>query len=276
MRVHGDGVVLNVEVSGPGDGPLVVFLHGVSASMETYGWLPATITAGRRVARIDLRGHGRSERAPGTYVLDAYVADVIAVLRELGGGAPAVLVGHSLGGVIAWTVAQREPELVAGVFLEDPPLYMGEPEEHARNGVVPIFVTMRDLAAEWQHRGLGEEQVAALVAKGPMADALAPDAFASRARALLLMDPGVLDAAIDRSALAPTDVTTAVTCPTYLLAADEALGAAFLEAHGERLAAAHPGVELVRMTGVGHQIHDDRERRSAYVDALTGFLARHA
>jgi esterase len=281
MWVDGDGVALNVEVAGPEDGPLVVFLHGVSGSVETYGWLPPEVTQGRRVARLDLRGHGRSERAPGTYVLDAYVADVVAVLRMLGGGAPAsarpvVLVGHSLGGVIAWTVAQRAPELVAAVFLEDPPLFMGEPDEHDRNGAVPVFVTLRDLAADWQYQGLEEEQVAGLLAQGPMGAALAPDALLARARALLLMDPGVLDAAIDRSALAPTDVAAPVAPPTYLLAADDALGAAFGAAHGERLAATHPDVEIARLAGVGHAIHDDREHRGAYVDALTGFLTRHA
>jgi esterase len=276
MWVDGDGVALNVEVAGPDDGPLVVFLHGVSGSVETYGWLPDAVTAGRRIVRIDLRGHGRSERAPGTYHVDAYVADVVAVLRALGGGRPAVLVGHSLGGVIAWSLAQRVPELVAATFLEDPPLYMGEPDEHARNGAVPLFVTLRDLAADWQYQGLEEEPVAALLAQGPLGAALAPDALRSRARALLLMDPGVLDAAIDRSALAPTDVAAAVAAPTLLLAADETLGAAFPGAHGERLAGTHPEVEVVRLQGVGHSIHDDRDRRDAYVDALTAFLARHA
>jgi pimeloyl-ACP methyl ester carboxylesterase len=278
MWVDGDGVALNVEVQGPDGGPLVVFLHGVSGSVATYAWLPEAITAGRRIVRVDLRGHGHSERAPGTYAVDAYVADVVAVVRALGGGpdAPAVLVGHSLGGVVAWTVAQREPGLVAAAFLEDPPLYIGEPEEHERNAAIPMFSMLRELAADWQYQGMEEEAVAELLSRGPVGAALAPDALLSRARALLLMDPGVLDAAVDRSALAATDVVAPVTRPTLLLAADEQVGAAFPVAHGERLAASHPAVEVVRLEGVGHAIHDDRERRGAYVDALTGFLARHA
>jgi pimeloyl-ACP methyl ester carboxylesterase len=275
MWVEGEGVALNVEVAGPQDGPLVVLLHGVSGSADTYGWLPEAITAGRRIVRVDLRGHGRSERAPGTYVLDAYVADVLAVLQELGDGRPAVLVGHSLGGVIAWALAQRAPELVAAAFLEDPPLYMGEPEEHVRNRAVPLFAALRDLAADWQARALEEEAVAELLAQSPVGTALAPDALRSRARALLLMDPGVLDAAIDRTALAATDVAAPVAVPMRLLAADEALGAAFPTAHEERLAGSHPEVEVVRLSGVGHAIHDDREQRDAYVDALAGFLAVH-
>ena len=48
MRVAHDGIELNVEVEGTEDGPPVAFLHGVSGSARTYGWLPDEITAGRQ------------------------------------------------------------------------------------------------------------------------------------------------------------------------------------------------------------------------------------
>ena len=138
MRVEHDGVGLNVEVEGTEDGPVVAFLHGVSGSSRTYGWLPPEITDGRRILRIDLRGHGDSDHASGTYLLHTYGEDVAAILREVGGG-PAVVVGHSLGGSTGWWLAQNEPELLAGAFLEDPPLYMGEPAEHANNPAAAMF-----------------------------------------------------------------------------------------------------------------------------------------
>ena len=56
---------LHAEVDGPPDGAPVVFLHGASGSMRTYAWLPGEITEGRRIVRLDLRGHGDSEHAPG-------------------------------------------------------------------------------------------------------------------------------------------------------------------------------------------------------------------
>ncbi len=279
MRVAHDGIELNVEIEGTQEGPVVAFLHGVSGSLDTYGWLPAEITDGRRIVRIDLRGHGASDHAPGTYVLERYGADVVEVLRQVGGG-PAVLVGHSLGGNTAWWVAQRHPELLAGAFLEDPPLYMGEPAEHERNPAAAVFPQVRDNAIAMREEGLGVDEAAARIAASPMGpdatmgDLIVPGGVRARAIALLAMDPEVLTAAADGSTLAGTDLTSPVGVPVLLLAA----GAqpAFKPEHEERLAATHPDVEVVRVDGVGHLIHDEIAGRATYVEHLAAFLRRHA
>jgi esterase len=275
-------VRLHVEAAGPEDGTPVVFLHGVLGSMRTYAWLTGAITEGRRIVRVDLRGHGRSEHAPGAYDVDSYGEDVVEVLRETV-GRPAVLVGHSLGGVVAWWVAQRHPELVTAAFLEDPPLYMGEPAEHGRNGAVPVFGVILDIVARWRAEGVSAQAAAAELAAAPFgpdpsrtsAEGLCDDVPAARADALLRMDPGVLEGAADRSTLAPTDTTSRVPVPVFVLAADEK-GAAFPTRHAERLAISHPDVEIARVAGAGHGIHDERDHRAEYVEALARFLATHA
>jgi pimeloyl-ACP methyl ester carboxylesterase len=280
MRVENGGVEIDVEVQGATDAELVVFLHGVSGCSRTYDFLPPQITGGRRIARVDLRGHGRSHHAPGTYVIDRYGEDVVAVLRLL--DRPAMLVGHSLGGVTAWWVAQRAPELVVAAFLEDPPLYMGEPDEHEQNVAIPVFRLVRERAAAWQAEGASIEDVAAQLAPTPlapdrtMAEVMAQDAIAARAEAQLAMDPGVLDQAADRSTLADTDTTSPVTVPVTVLAADIERGSAFPDRHAERLARSHPDVEIVRVPGAGHGIHEERDHRADYVRHLAAFLERYA
>jgi pimeloyl-ACP methyl ester carboxylesterase len=280
MRVENGGVELNVEVQGATDAPLVVFLHGVSGCGRTYDFLPAQITDGRRIARVDLRGHGHSHHATGSYTIDRYGEDVVAVLRLL--DRPATLVGHSLGGVTAWWVAQRAPELVTAAFLEDPPLYMGEPDEHEKNLAVPVFRSVSERAAAWQREGTTIDDVAAALAPaalGPertMGDVMEPDALRARAEAYLLMDRGVLDQAADRSTLAPTDTTAPISVPTLLLAADDGMGSAFPARHEERLARTHPDVEVIRVPGAGHGIHDERAGRGDYVRHLAAFLDRYA
>jgi pimeloyl-ACP methyl ester carboxylesterase len=283
MRVPGDGVELNVEVEGPLDGSPVVFLHGVAGSARTFEWLCPQLAERHRVGRVDLRGHGRSEHAPGTYVIGRYGADVATVLRHVV-DRPAVVVGHSLGAVAAWWVAQRHPDLVAAAFLEDPPLYMGEPAEHERNAAVPVFEVLRERAARWQAQGMTTEAVAAQLSAAPFApapprtlgDVITDDALMARAEAQLRMDPGVLDGAIDRSTLADTDTSSPVRIPVLLLAADEAMGSTFPSRHAERLAQTHPEVRVVRLAGAGHGIHDEREHRARYVDYLARVLDEHA
>jgi pimeloyl-ACP methyl ester carboxylesterase len=279
MRVAHDGIELNVEAQGPEGAPVVVFLHGVAGSVDGYGWLPPEVTEGRRIVRIDLRGHGASDRAPGTYTLERYGADVVEILRQLGGG-PAVLVGHSLGGSTSWWVAQNHPELLAGAFLEDPPLFMGEPAEHANNPAAAIFPAIRDGAIAMREAGLTAEQAAERIAALPMGpdvtmgDLQLPDAILARAKAQLAMDPGVLTAAADGTALAPTDLVSPVGVPVLLLAAG--VQPAFKPEHEERLAATHPEVQVVRVAGAGHAIHTEIANRDAYVRHLVGFLDQHA
>jgi pimeloyl-ACP methyl ester carboxylesterase len=263
-----------VRVAGPAEGPLVVFLHGVSGSLETYDWLPPEITDGRRIVRVDLRGHGQSERATGTYRVSEYGADVVDVLRSEV-GRPAVLVGHSLGGVVAWWIAQNHPELVIAAFLEDPPLYMGEAAEHERNEAIPMFAMLIEAAARWHDEGLSEQEVAAQLASSPRGLESTDDSYRSSAHGLLAMDPGVLEQAYDRSTLAETDTLSPVRVPVFLLAADDAM-AAFPERHAARLGRTHPDVEIVRVDGAPHWIHDSRAYRAAYVAQLARFLAAHA
>ena len=283
MRFENDGVGLNVLVDGPDDGVPVVFLHGVAASTKSYDWLPPEITAGRRIIRVDFRGHGESDRAPGSYDIDHYGGDVAALLRDVA-GRPAVLVGHSLGGAVAWWVAQRHPELVAAALLEDPPLYLGEPAEHESNEIVKLFPLLRDRAIAWQREGVDLDRAAATIAGDPagpdpsvrIGDVVFDEAVRAQADGQLRMDPEVLTATADGSTLAATDTTAPVTAPVLILAADDALIPAFPSAHAQRLARTHPGVEVVRIPGAGHLIHDGRASRAVYIDSLVEFLGRYA
>jgi pimeloyl-ACP methyl ester carboxylesterase len=278
VRVTRDGVGLNVEVSGPDDAPPVVFLHGVSGISLTWGWLPREITAGRRIVLVDLRGHGESDR-PGSYLLEDYAEDVAEILRTVA-RTPAVLVGHSLGGSVAWAVSQRHPELVAAAFLEDPPLYMGLPEEHTGNDLAQLFPLMRDRARAWQEAEVGAEAAAAEIAASPMGpdvtmgDVLEADAVLTLAQGQLRMDPEVLTGAAEASTLAGTDLESPVRVPVLLLAAG--VVPAFSAAHEERLAGTHPDVQVVRVDGAGHMIHDEIRSRDAFTRHLAGFLAEHA
>lgn len=99
-------------VASAGDGPLVMLLHGFPQFW--WAWrhqLPALSAAGYRVAAMDLRGFGASDKPPRGYDPRTLADDVAGVIRSLG-VRDAVVVGQGLGGLVAWTLAVVHPRLV--------------------------------------------------------------------------------------------------------------------------------------------------------------------
>ena len=103
--VSPDGTRIAYDVEGTG--PPLVFLHGLTNKRQA--WAPVTNRLRDRFTcvRIDARGHGESSMAP-EYSLLSMVADVKAVVDEVGMGEPA-LVGHSLGAPTAAIYAVGNP-----------------------------------------------------------------------------------------------------------------------------------------------------------------------
>lgn len=104
-----------------GGGAPVLFLHGMGGDGRTWDAVARTVrAAGRDVVTVDLRGHGRSGRA-SSYRFDEIAQDVIGVCEHAGLDR-VDLVGHSLGALTSTLVAQRRPDLVRRLVLEEMPL----------------------------------------------------------------------------------------------------------------------------------------------------------
>jgi pimeloyl-ACP methyl ester carboxylesterase len=100
--------------------PTIVLLHGFAGSM--HWWTPATLRLARRfrVVRVDLLGHGGSEKPRHGYSMPAQARLVAQALDRLG-VRHAVVVGHSMGGSVATALAELEPNLVDAVAIVDSP-----------------------------------------------------------------------------------------------------------------------------------------------------------
>ena len=99
-----------------GQGPAVVFVHGLMSSHRTWGTQPERLARRHRVVAPDLYGHGESDKPVGDYSLGAHAA----TLRDLFDALDirsATLVGHSLGGGIAMQFAYLFPDRVDGIVL---------------------------------------------------------------------------------------------------------------------------------------------------------------
>jgi pimeloyl-ACP methyl ester carboxylesterase len=100
---------------------LVLLLHGFGEFW--WAWrhqLPALASAGLRPVAMDLRGYGGSDKTPRGYDPVTSAQDVSAVVKALGERS-AVLVGHGVGGYVAWATAALHPDLVSGLCVVSAP-----------------------------------------------------------------------------------------------------------------------------------------------------------
>jgi pimeloyl-ACP methyl ester carboxylesterase len=111
---------LHVRQSGPPDAPAVVLLHGFGSSLQTWDVWAKGLAATHRVVRIDLPGSGLSPPDPAHDYRDERSLDMLISLMDSLGLQHASLVGHSMGGRIAWTFAAKFPERVDKLVLVAP------------------------------------------------------------------------------------------------------------------------------------------------------------
>jgi len=92
-----------------GSGPIVL-VHGAWGSSASWGAVTPMLSAtGREVLAIDLPGHGSDRTPPVQVSLNVYAARISEVLAQTG---PALLVGHSMGGMAISAAAEQSPDLV--------------------------------------------------------------------------------------------------------------------------------------------------------------------
>lgn len=117
--VPAHGSRFHVALSGPADGsaPLVVLLHAFPQFWWAWRHQLQTLgAAGYRVAAMDLRGFGASDKPPIGHSTPQLVRDVAGVIRSLGARS-AVVVGHGLGGTIAWSMPTLAPAVTRAVAV---------------------------------------------------------------------------------------------------------------------------------------------------------------
>lgn len=130
------GPTLNVAVD-EGDGPAVVLLHGIASSYVTFQNVFPLLQPAYRTVAIDLLGFGGSPAPPNaTFTLEEHVDALRRTLRGLHLRTPFVLVGHSMGALIASRYAARHSAKLSGLVLVSPPIYLppdvvGDPIDRA-------------------------------------------------------------------------------------------------------------------------------------------------
>jgi pimeloyl-ACP methyl ester carboxylesterase len=126
-RIDVAGTPINYFTWGESGAPGLVFIHGGAAHAHWWSFLAPMFTHQWHVAALDLSGHGDSGRRE-TYSHELWASEVMTVTEDAGFPGPPVLVGHSLGGMVAIQTAATHGDRLAGTVIVDAPVRRPDPE----------------------------------------------------------------------------------------------------------------------------------------------------
>jgi len=107
-----------------GNGPVVVLLHGIAASSDDWREVVAALQNDYRIITIDLLGFGRSPKPQwASYRMEQHIRHVEAALARAYPRGKFILIGHSLGSLLATRLSRRHPQRVSRLLLLSPPVY---------------------------------------------------------------------------------------------------------------------------------------------------------
>jgi pimeloyl-ACP methyl ester carboxylesterase len=242
--------------------PAVLLIHGTAAAL--WGDLPERLGACHRVVDHDRRGYdGSTGPAPAT--LGEHTDDAAQLIDRLD-LAPAVVVGWSVGGILALDLAVRYPALVAGLVLLEPPLHAKRhPTPRLLRGVVGGVLAGRRDPAAGADRFL---RWALLNTAHRRPEDAVPAGWWDR---MLANGPAIVqEIGLGTGEHLTPAALGGIRCPVVVLHGDRS--AVDFRRAARRLAARVPTARLEAVTGSGHPIQADRP--DAVVAAVEGLLSR--
>lgn len=266
--ISSNGIGINYYRTGGEKAP-VLLVHGVTESGLCWPSVVGALAPEYDVVAMDLKGHGESDKPEIKYLVDDLAVDAANLIRELALDKP-VVIGHSLGGAVAGTLAAKNPELVTAVVLEDPswyPLYGSDEEEEvdiANNAVWKnFFVEQQKLTLD---QCLSERKA--------LSPGWADIELQEVAKATFQATPEVFSV-IGAQLRQWPKVVPAIQCPALLLSG-EAIG--FVDGvvtpeTAEEMTRLNDRIEHVHITGVGHYIR--RDDFDQFMSVVTAFLRQN-
>ncbi len=253
---------LRLRDTGPRDAPAVIMLHGFGASLETWDLWADRLSVDHRVIRFDLPGSGLSSPDPTGDYTDARTMQLLIAIMDRLGLARASLVGHSIGGRMAWTFAALHPERVDRLVLVAPDGFASPGFTYGQAPAVPAtFSLMRYVLPKPLLRSF---LASAYARPGSLTDARL-ERYGDLMRA-----PGARDAMLARMKqtvlVDPIPLLEKIRAPTLLVwgAQDQMIPAA----NSAEYLKAIKNVQLLEVPGAGHLVQEEAPEAVAAVAAF--------
>ncbi len=258
-RVEVNGQTLHYR-QWPQNGPPLIFLHGVTGSLNSWDPIAPAFASDYSVMAFDLRGHGQSSKPERGYTWAGdYAADIVAFVNEHV-SERVILVGHSLGAMVSPPVAVGASEMVRAIVMEDPPAFApSEDRQQTSDRFRPILAVKR-LPREMRVERLMETM------------GITREAAIQRADNLEAMAEQVLTELLEGgNAYRPDDWFPRVSCPSLVILGHPERGGVIAWDDRPRLRRLLPDAKVVEWDDVGHGIHAEQPER--FIAEVKAFLS---
>ena len=283
-KIYGDGmskekifdtgkVKINYLDYGSSSAEPLVMLHGGAWCWQEYLSLIPSLSQTHHIYALDLRGNGRSGWVAGRYRLEDFTDDTVAFLGSL--KAPAVLLGHSIGGVIALMAAARCPEKVKALILEDPVLTL---ENYKR--VVDASREMYGLWLDLKKSAPSEKELAlALADRYQRYPGVTSQWILFFAGCLWQLDPTYFNPLLHdfdgfTKGYDYQQIFSKLHGPILFIRGEPKLGAVMTDEEISWLKQNFSHVQIAEISGVGHLLHLQDQGQTPVLKEMRGFLER--
>lgn len=244
-----------------GFGSEVILLHSLGGAASEWSEVGEAFGPLVHAYALDQRGHGQSEKPTGSYTVEAYAGDLLNFMDVIGIDR-VNLIGHGMGGRIAWYFAVMHPSRVGRLVIEDehpfPQPYEAAKWRKLLKLRVPFerkeeaLKKIENIDTGWWAEWLGHSLVEA---EGGWGFPFSAEAVVETARELYKHDHWPL--------------LSRIRCSTLLLCGEKSPNLS--QDVAERMRQGIRDCRLEVFQGTGHWIH--RERRDAFIEKVTHFLS---
>ncbi len=259
-----DGLRLHLRDSGPKAAPAVIMVHGFGGSLHSWEPWAQALSGDHRVIRFDLPGCGLTAPDPSGNYTDARSMQLLIALMDQLGIARASIVGHSIGGRIAWTFAATHPERVDKLVLVAPDGFASPGFAYGQAPEVPV-------SAELMRYVLPKPLLRMSLEPAYGNAAFLSDDLTTRYHDLMLA-PGSRDALLARmrqtTLVDPIPLLQRIQAPTLLVWGEADAMIPF--ANSADYLKAIPHATRVSLPGVGHLPQEEAAEQS--IAAVQDFL----
>ena len=237
-------VTLNY-MEGPNNGTPLLLVHGNMSRWQAFDPVIEELARQHHLFALDLRGHGKSSHATGTYILENHMKDVVEFIKYRIAH-PVNYLGMSLGGMIGIMSAAHHPDLISKLMIGDSPLTLETLE--------PIILSQTEM-------GLSLLSYLKSGQFDKIIEVFDDEAFCESVR---LCDIDIIETTFFRyhKMLKGFDIDILlpeIQCPFLIMHGEQQLGSMISDNDLQRSKALKPSLQVLKISGVGHSLLTERQ-----------------